>query len=402
MAYSTAQAEPSTASWPAVLSVSFAMFSLVTAELLPISLLTPIAADLNISIGAAGQAVTVTATTAALASPLVILGSGRFDRRLLVWSLAAVLAVSCVISAVAGGLWQFLIGRVLLGLALGGTWALVTALALRLVPTHQVARAMSMILTGVSAASVVAPSAGAYLGEIVGWRGTFFAAAVLGLAALIAQVATLPRLPAAQALKLASFRTVVARGSVVAGLATIFLVLSGQFASFTYIRPILEQLSRLEIDSISLALFAFGISGVVGSIVGGALAARSAFLCAAGSSVFLMLATTSLALVVSAPFVAIAATAIWGFAFGAFSVAIATWNAEAAPDHAESVGALQASSFQISIAVGAIIGGATVEVFGPVGAIVYTCLAVLLGAAVMLTTGIRSRSRKMIDAIAQS
>ncbi|MBN9888924.1 MFS transporter [Salipiger abyssi] len=381
----------SDANWPAVFSVSFAMFCLVTAELLPISLLSPMAADLAVSVGAAGQAVTLTAITAAVASPLFILGAGQVDRRPLVLGLVATLALSGVLSATASSLWMLLVARVLLGVALGGTWAMITALALRLVPQDKLARAMSIILTGVSAASVVAPPVGAYLGDIWSWRGTFIVAAILGVIAVAALIATLPKLPPAEAPGLSSFGITLTRGSVLAGLVAIFLVLSGHYAGFTYIRPFFEQVVGLQIHTISLALFLFGAGGVAGSMIGGIWASRSASLAAGGSAIVVMLAAG--ALMLAATTLAFAATAIWGFAFGAFSVAIATWNAEAAPDHAESVGALQASSFQIAIAIGAGMGGIAVAAYGPAGVLIYTCAAALGGAALILTAGFRARGR---------
>ncbi|PRX09548.1 UNVERIFIED_ORG: DHA1 family purine ribonucleoside efflux pump-like MFS transporter [Martelella mediterranea] len=382
------------ANWPAVFAVSFAMFALVSAELLPISLLSPVAADLDVAVGAAGQAVTLTAITAAISSPLFVLGVGRFDRRPLVLGLAVILAVSGLLSAVASSLWVLLVARFLLGVALGGTWAMVTALALRLVPPQKVARAMSIILTGVSAASVVAPPVGAYLGEVWNWRGTFIVAAVLGVIAVAGLLATLPKLPPAAAPGLASFRITLTRGAVLAGLATVFLVLSGHYAGFTYIRPFFEQVAALEINAISFALLLFGAGGVIGSMIGGIWASRSAALTASGSAVGLMLAAGSLMFVDPTPVAASAATAIWGFAFGVFSVAIATWNAEAASDHAEAVGALQATSFQVAIALGAGLGGIAVSAYGPVGVLVFTCAAALLGAVLILAAGFRMRQQR--------
>lgn len=380
---------PHAANWAAVLSIALAMFGLVSGELLPVSILTPMAEDLNVSIGAAGQAVTATAIVAAIASPVVILGAGRFDRRVLILCLTAALALSSLLAALSANYWLLLFARAVLGLALGGTWAMVTTLALRLVPAAQVPRAMAIIFLGVSSASVAAPALGAWLGEIWGWRGIFHAAAGVGLLALIAQAVTLPSLPPAKAPTLASFGAALTRTPVLAGLVTIMLVLTGQFAGFTYIRPLLEQLARLDIEMISLALLLFGIGGVVGSALGGALAARSAFLAAGGAAVAVTLAVASLAIADTEPAVAFVAVSLWGLAFSTFYVAIATWNAQAAPDLAESVGALQASSFQVSTAAGAALGGLAVEAFGLTGVLAFTIVPVLLGAAVMLAAGRR-------------
>lgn len=388
------QFHPHIANWAAVVSVALAMFGLISGELLPVSILTPMADELNISIGAAGQAVTATAIIAAIASPAVVLGAGRFDRRILILCMTAALALSSLLAAISTNYWMLIFARAVTGLALGGTWAMVTTLALRLVPASKVPRAMAIIFLGVSAASVAAPAAGAYLGEVWGWRSTYYAAAGVGFIALIAQVATLPRLPAANAPSLASFGVALTRPAVAAGLGTILLVLAGEFAGFTYIRPLLEQVARLNIEMITLALLLFGIGGVVGSSAGGFLAARSAYLAAGGAAVATALAVASLSIADTAPAIPFIAVTLWGFAFAVFYVAIATWNAQAAPELAESVGALQASSFQISTAVGAGMGGVAVETFGLFGVLAFTVVPVLIGAAVILTGGFRLKSRR--------
>lgn len=241
MRHSSTTDDQHDANWPAVLSMAITMFALVCSELLPISILTPMAKDLELSVGEAGQAVTATAVVAAVASPAVIVLAGRIDRRLLIRGLTVVLLLSSLLASVATDQWTLLFARGLLGVALGGTWAMVTTLALRLVSPAQVARAMSIIFTGVTAASVAAPAAGAFLGETWGWRGVFLVTAGLGVLALLAQLSTLPRLPTMHRPALNAFGDALSRAPVLGGLVTIVLVLSGQFAGYTFIRPLLEQ-----------------------------------------------------------------------------------------------------------------------------------------------------------------
>ncbi|MFD2236557.1 MFS transporter [Aureimonas populi] len=375
------------AAWAAVFSLAFGVFGLVTAEFLPVSLLTPMASELGVSNGAVGQAITATAVVAAIAGPLLVLFSGRLDRQKIVWGLMAMLVVSGILSAYAWNITVLLLARAMLGFALGGFWAMMTALALRLVPSAMVPRAMSIIIMGVSLATVFAAPLGAFLGEVWGWRATFLAASGIGALALALQMATLPSLPAAAAPGIASFRAALSRRAVLVGLGTILLVISGHFAGFTFIRPFLEEVPRLEISTISLALLAFGLGGFLGNVAGGAVAARSPAWAVAGCSLLIAAAALALVLFGTVASLAFAATAIWGLAFGAFPVSASIWNARAAPDHAESAGALLSSSFQVAIATGAILGGLLIDGFGPTGAIVYSSLAVLTGALVMLTLG---------------
>lgn len=378
---------PTIAAWNAVLSLSIGVFALVTAEFLPASLLTPIAGDLGISDGAAGQAVTATALVAALAGPAVVIGTGRIDRRRVVWSLSLLLVLSNLLAAFAPSIWVLLAARVLLGLALGGVWALVAALALRLVPARLLPRAMMIIFTGVSAATVCAPALGAYLGELWGWRATFLAAGGFSLLALLAQLLTLPRLPPADVPSISTFWLLLRRPGIRIGLITVLLVISAHFAGFTYIRPFLEQVPRLDVNAISLALLAFGIGGFFGNLAGGFIAERSPRLSIALAAVVLSAMAFLLLAYGASNELAFAATAAWGFAFGGIPVGFQTWNTLAAPDHAETAGALLVTTFQIAISLGAVLGGLLVNGMGAPGAIGYSAAAALAGGLLMLFLG---------------
>jgi predicted MFS family arabinose efflux permease len=169
--------------WAAVGSMALGVFSLVTAEFLPASLLTPVAADFRISEGAAGQTVTATAAFALLSSLLVTAVIRNLDRRILMLGFTILLLISNLIAAFALNLLMLLIGRVLLGAALGGFWTMSAALAMRLVPEASVPRALSIIFSGVSAATIFAAPLGIYLGHLFGWRAVFLMAA--GLSAII-------------------------------------------------------------------------------------------------------------------------------------------------------------------------------------------------------------------------
>ncbi|RUU50220.1 MFS transporter, partial [Mesorhizobium sp. M2C.T.Ca.TU.009.01.2.1] len=192
--------------WGAVVSLALGVFGLVTAEFLPASLLTRLAQDLGVSEGAAGQAVTATAVVGAIAAPTMAIVTKRLDRRLVMWILSVLLIVSNLLAAFASSLTMLLLARVVLGVALGGFWSMSAAMALRLVPMRLMPRAMSIILTGVSVATVTAAPVGAYVGDIWGWRTAFMIAAVVGALALLVQLATLPSLPPTA---VASFRTLV-------------------------------------------------------------------------------------------------------------------------------------------------------------------------------------------------
>ncbi|CAM2983996.1 major facilitator superfamily transporter [Ectopseudomonas mendocina] len=381
------QSGVSPAAWWAVVSLALGAFGLVTAEFLPISLLTPMATELGASNGVVGQAITATAVVAAFAGPFVVLGSGRLDRQKIVWGLMVVLVLSSILSAYAETVSVLLIARGMLGFALGSFWAMMTALALRLVPPDKVPKAISIILMGISFATVFAAPLGAFLGDLWGWRMTFLAASGIGVAALAIQMLTLPRLPAAAAPGLASFRTALSRRAVVIGLVTGLLVISGHFAALTFIRPFLEEVPRLDVATVSLTLLAFGVCGFFGNLIGGVVAARSPAWAVASCSLLITIVALALVLFGTEVNIAFVATALWGFAFGAFPVSISVWNARAAADHAESAGALLSSTFQVAIAAGAVLGGLIIDGFGAKAVILYAAVATLAGAALMFARG---------------
>ena len=385
--------EPAQAAWSAVFSLALGVFALVTAEFLPASLLTPMARGLGVSNGTAGQAVTATALVGAFAGPIVVVGLGRIDRRVIVRALVLLLVVSNLLAAMASTVWVLLAARVALGFALGGFWSLAPALCLRLVPQRLVARAISIIFTGVSAATVCAAPLGAYLGDLLGWRMTFLSAGGLSMAALLAVFATLPRLPATDAPGLGTFLILLRRPRIQVGMLTLVLVISGHFAGFTYVRPFLEQVSHLHAAKVSLVLLVFGVGGFFGNLAGGVVAGRSARLGVGLGSLLLAAASLLLLGYGAAASVTFTALAAWGFAFGALPVALQTLTTQSAPDHAESAGALLVTMFQIAIAIGAIVGGLLVDGFGARGAIGYCGLGAGVGSLVMFGLGRSSAIR---------
>src|SRR5690606_32150065 len=137
---------------------------------------------------------TATAVVGLLAGLLVPSATGGIDRRRVLLAFSALLVISNILVATAPNLPLLLLGRVLLGVALGGFWSMSAAIAMRLVPEDMVPRALSLIFSGVSAATIIAAPVGSYLGEIIGWRTVFLFAAGLGLVALLAQLAALPRM----------------------------------------------------------------------------------------------------------------------------------------------------------------------------------------------------------------
>jgi DHA1 family purine ribonucleoside efflux pump-like MFS transporter len=367
--------------WMGVVSLALGSFTLVTSEFLPASLLTRMAADLRISEGVAGQAVTATAIAGMFSALTTAYATRRIDRRTVMLCLTALLIASNAIVALSSSYAALMAGRVLLGIALGGFWSFAMPLASRLVPSASVPKALSIVFTGVSAATVCAAPAGAYLGEVIGWRAVFGVVGALSIGAFVVQWRALPSLPPLGALTVAGILGNARRRGIQLGLAMTLCVASGHFAGFTYVRPLLEQVGHASTQQLALLLLLFSAAGFFGNVAGGAVVAKSVRRGVILSSLLVALATLGLAaMAANAPATALG-MALWGFAFGAVPIALQTWMGQASPDHLEETGALFVAMFQVSIMIGAAVGGALLDGVAPQAPFVYAGAATLVAAA---------------------
>jgi len=353
-----ADLEPATPAWMAVFSLAMGVFGLLTAEYLPASLLTPMAAELGVSEALAGQAVTVTAV-AALFSGLLLPGLTRgIDRRVVLLGFSVLMIASNLLVAFSSSLMVLLIMRILLGIALGGFWSMAAAVAMRLVPPTLLPRALSIIFSGIAVGTVVAVPLGSYLGGLYGWRSAFVAAAAVGVVTLVFQLFTLPPLAPRRPARLRTVLEVLLRPGIAVGMLACVLVHTGHFALFTYIRPFLESTSGVGAEGLALMLLGFGAANFVGTLLAGWLLEKSP----RGTMVLMpaLVGVAALALVwlpASVPG-QVVLLALWGMAFGGVPVAWSNWVARAVPDQAESAGGMVVASVQSAIAAGAAAGGA--------------------------------------------
>jgi MFS transporter, DHA1 family, purine ribonucleoside efflux pump len=350
--------------WLAVAALASATFALVFAEFLPAGLLTPMAADLGITEGTAGQVVTATAVVGAIAALLTNLLIGRLDRKLVLIGLTALAVLSNLVAAFGTEFWIILVGRAGLGIALSGFWALASAVVARLVGMSSFGRGMSFIFVGVSLATIAAPSAGAVLSDTFGWRAAMLAAAGAALLSVIMQFVCLPRLPATKGNSIGGLVALLRNPSIVLGMLAIVLLAGGHFAGFVYVRPYLEQITLLPATLVAATLLGYGLASVVGNVVGGRLADANVRIALIAVSALLTLATFGLSLWGSNPTVAIGLVALWGLAFGGTPIALQTNLSRAALDQLEAAGSLMVVCFQVAIAAGAVVGGAIVDGIG--------------------------------------
>ncbi|MFF2958449.1 MFS transporter [Streptomyces sp. NPDC057963] len=372
--------------WSGVVALAFGTFTVVTSEMLPVGLLTPMGDSLRVPEGVAGLTLTIAGLVAAVSSPLLISVSGRLDRRVVLCALMAVLVIGNLGAAWAPGFGVMVVARVLVGIGMGGVWAIAAGLAVRLVPAKSVGAATSLVFSGIAVASVLGIPAGTYAGALAGWRAAFVAAAGLALVVLIALAVLLPRLPAEQAVPLGGLMRLSGNARVRTGLIVVGFVVTGHFAAYTYVRPVLEDVSGAGAGAISTLLLVYGVAGVAGNFISGAGAARSPrrTLLVIGA---VMAGTLALLPVVGGSLlVAGVLMAVWGLAYGGVSVSTQTWILASAPEAREGASSLFVGVFNGAIALGALLGGLVADGTG-ITAVMWLGAALAVGAVVAAATG---------------
>jgi DHA1 family purine ribonucleoside efflux pump-like MFS transporter len=373
------------ATWLSVVSLTFGSFALISSELLPMAVLTPMAVELGVTEGAAGQAVTLTALFAGIAAPTVALIIGRLDRKLINLTLCALVIASNIAVAVTSDYFVLLAARMLLGVAIGGFFALAGATVVRLVTMEDMGKGMSIVFMGLSAGLVVAPAFATLIGEAFGWRAAFMAAAGCGLLALLSQTVFLPSVPATSATSLSSLFGLLKRQPVRVGLVVGLLFFGGEVSGFTFMRPYLENNGGLNPPAIAAALLTLGLASLAGSAIAGVFADR--MLREGFCATFMVLAVATIGLLTfSNAYVAILVfAAAWGVAIGAGPVMTQTWMGRAAPDQLEGVGGLFLAVIQLGVTLGAIAGGIAVDAVGTSAPLYVTAICAVLAAVLIAT-----------------
>ncbi|AZO14477.1 MFS transporter [Mesorhizobium sp. M2A.F.Ca.ET.043.05.1.1] len=370
------------ATWFSVISLAATSFALVSAEFLPAGLLTPMARDLGISEGTAGQVVTATASVGAVTAMLSNVLIGRLNRKTVLVGLSALAVGSNLLAALAPNFWLLLLGRAGLGIALSAFWALSVAVVARLVGANATGRGMGIVTLGVSLATIAAPSAGALISDWMGWRSAMALTAGLAVIAMLLQLLSLPTLAATASNSLADVFRLTRRRGVQLGMLAILLLMTGHFAGSVYVRPFLEQVTQLATGPIALALLGFGVAAVIGNVAGGRMADADIRLALVVTAALMAIAALALVLWGVHIGVAFGFVTLWGLAFGMGPVVLPTNLSRAAPDALEAAGSLMVVSFQIAITTGAVVGGYVVDTYGASGPLTLT--VVLAASTVVL------------------
>ena len=376
--------EGQTAHWGGVLAMTLCVFALIASEFMPVSLLTPMASDLGVTEGMAGQGIAISGALAVLTSLTIPAFAGRVDRKKLLLGLTALMCLSGAMVGLAPNYLTYMAGRALIGVVVGGFWSMSAATAMRLVPVAQVPRALAIFNGGNALATVVAAPLGSYLASIIGWRGAFFCLVPVAVGVFIWQCFSLPAMPAERrapgsgnVLRLLRSRVVVF------GMLAVGVFFMGQFALFTYLRPFLETVTRVDVSTLSLILLALGIAGFMGTTAIGPVLKMRFYGTLAAIPVLMAAIAVTLVVVGASVVATTVLLGLWGLVATAAPVGWWTWIAKTLPQDAEAGGGLMVAVVQLSIALGSTVGGLLFDTRGYQSTFVFSA-GVLLAAAVLV------------------
>lgn len=368
--------------WLAVIALGISTFSIVTTELAPIGLLSPLAADFGLTEAKAGIIVTAYAWIAAIIALLSSISLGRLPRKPLLTGLMVTLALSSLMASQSGQFATLLTARMVGAVAHGVFWTVIGATAAQLVPARRLGLASSIIFGGVSAASVIGVPLASLLTQLSGWRTAFIAIATLSLLTALIIALTVPRVPPTSSLGMKALLQVLRHRTLVVLYAVTAGAITAHFAAFTYIEPTLSHLLSMPAAAISGLLLIFGLAGIAGNVISGRLMDR-----------YLKRLVTLALAVIALCLIALGALPIrgmivpltlllmgWGMGIAIIFVGLQTWVLRLAGDAAMPASALHVAIFNAAIGAGALLGGMVITAFGMAGMMVIMAVVVMLSA----------------------
>ncbi|CAK6466091.1 Purine ribonucleoside efflux pump NepI (plasmid) [Klebsiella pneumoniae] len=345
------------AHWSGVFAMTLCVFALIASEFMPVSLLTPMAKTLRVTEGMAGQGIAISGAFAVVTSLFISVLAGTLNRKTLLLGLTCIMAISGAVIAMAPNYLTYMAGRALIGIVVGGFWSMSAATAMRLVPVHRVPLALAIFNSGNALATVVAAPLGSWLGSVVGWRGAFFCLVPVAIIAFVWQLLSLPSMSVTRQAASRNVFMLFRRRVVTLGMLGVGIFFMGQFTLFTYIRPFLETVTRVDDATVTLVLLVIGVAGFIGTTLIGRVLKRGFY--PTLMAIPVLMAITALALIAFGSQVAIvtALLGLWGLISTAAPVGWWAWVPRTFPQNAEAGGGLMVAMVQLSIALGSTVGG---------------------------------------------
>jgi len=350
----------------AIFALTIAAYAIGTTEFVIVGLLPTVANDLHITLPLAGLIVSVYALGVTFGAPILTALTGKIERKPLLLGLMALFIVGNLVAAIAPTYELLLVARVLAAFAHGVFFSVGATIAADLVPEDRRGSAIAMMFMGLTVAIVTGVPLGTYIGQVFGWRATFWAVAALGIIALIAILTLLPNnIKKAVPASLLDQLKVLGSGRLLIVFAMTALGYGGTFVAFTYLAPILQEITGFSEHSVSLVLVLYGIAIALGNIVGGRIANKNPVKALIGLFVLQAIVLVALTFTAVSPVAAIITLAFLGFLqFGnvpGLQLYVVELAQKYRPGAVDVASALNIAAFNLGIAIGAWLGGLVVE-----------------------------------------
>jgi len=356
----------STGLHPGILTLAITAFAIGVAEFIIVGILPSISTAFSISLASAGSLVGIYALALAIGTPFIVIGLGRFPKKTVLMMLIGVFLLGNLVSAVAPNYPILLVGRIITALAHGSFFAIGATVAASLAREGQASKAIAVMFAGLTLAMVIGVPLGSYLGNALGWRLPFYAVALLALLALLATALWLPRQPADKTGNALGQLAALRSPAIWAMMSVTILGFGASFSAFTFITPILTDITGFSTSSASVLLLVFGVATMIGNLLGGRLSdslgwERTLRL------LFGALALTLVALALSLQYKALMVVTlfVWGIvAFGmtpAFQTGMLSTARLHTPKAVDFASGLNISAFNLGITLGERAGSVLVE-----------------------------------------
>ncbi|CCV04666.1 putative efflux protein; MFS family [Mesorhizobium metallidurans STM 2683] len=367
----------------ALYALAAGAFGIGVTEFVIMGLLLDVSKDLGVSISAAGQLISGYALGVVVGAPLLTIATGSWPRKTVLLALMAIFTLGNLACALAPDYWTLMGARVITAFAHGTFFGVGSVVATGLVAPNKKASAIALMFTGLTIANILGVPFGTWLGQAFGWRATFLAVTLVGVAAFAIILLLVPRAETApEKSDLRADLAVLGRAPVLLGFATTVLGYAGVFAVFTYIAPLLTEISGFSEAAVSPILLVFGGGLIAGNLLGGKVADRWLVPSVLGSLVVLALVLGTMTFALHSQTMAVIYVGLLGAAAFATVAPLQMWVLE----KAEGAGQSLASSFNIAAfnlgnAAGAWLGGVVIA-HGP-GLDAVTWVAALLPLAAL-------------------
>jgi len=351
----------------ALLALTLSAFAIGTTEFVIVGLVPTIAQDLSVSLPSAGLLVSLYALGVAIGAPVLTALTGRWPRKHVLLSVMTLFVIGNVLAWMAPSYGSLITARILTGLAHGVFFSIGSTIATGLVSKDKEASAIAIMFTGLTVALVTGVPLGTWIGQNFGWRATFMVVAVLGFIALIGSALLIPKnLKQSAPARISQQLSVLTQPRLLLVYAMTTVGYGGTFTAFTYLAPILQQVSGFDASAVGLIMLVYGVSVAFGNIWGGRLADRLgpikalSYIFAALAAVLLVFTFTA-----SNSVAAVLTILVWGaFAFGnvpGLQVYVVQLAEKYTPNAVDVASGLNIAAFNVGIALGSILGGVIIE-----------------------------------------